>query len=418
MDHQMLAGAVNPLALAEQALGRPVNLDKVLDPTAVVEQALQTPAAQLFDPVHHAAPYAMYGRTDLKGPTPGPVAPTRPELRPDTTLRPGVVTAPRIDARPLDATLRQSITGITKLSDLAANRLLTALAPTVELSASGTPWTPPNVNWVDKGDFYEQGTEFADPVQGAIGDCYLIAALASAAWARPYVIAQRTRATGPTQEQFVDRIDYQQVGGALQTFEVTERVPVDAAGSNFIYARSSELGEVWPAVYEKAYARFRTGNTTDQPPYGPLHGGDPVRACAEVVPGLTPHYTDCATTSADDLWQLVRANSLSMRTVHPMVAWTYGSGDQSPAKIKYDNASGIAAWHAYSVLGWEFVNNVKYIVLRNPWGWFEGKVGVRAGTWSAFDVSWWRGTPLGTRGVFSMSAAEFKRYYRGIGVAK
>ena len=57
-------------------------------------------------------------------------------------------------------------------------------------------------------------------------------------------------------------------------------------------------------------------------------------------------------------------NSLSRRTFNPMVAWTYSS---QPAGTNYASAH-VVARHAYSVLGWDYVNGEKYIVLRNPWG--------------------------------------------------
>ena len=64
-----------------------------------------------------------------------------------------------------------------------------------------------SVVWADPGEFFDEAAEFFDPVQGAVGDCYLIAALASIAWARPYLIAQMTRATGTGPQAFVDMIE-------------------------------------------------------------------------------------------------------------------------------------------------------------------------------------------------------------------
>jgi hypothetical protein len=171
-------------------------------------------------------------------------------------------------------------------------------------------------------------------------------------------------------------------------------------------------------TYEKAYAKWRTSNTTDKPDYQPLNGSDPVAACAELVPGTSASYTSTASSTADAIYNLVRANSMSRRTMNPMVAWTYARGKDSPDKIKYDAASGVVGWHAYSVLGWDFAKGVRYIVLRNPWGTHEGKVDVKQGNWRAYDISFWKTVPLNRAGVFAMKVETFKKYFAGLGVAK
>ncbi|HET6339737.1 MAG TPA: C2 family cysteine protease [Polyangiales bacterium] len=393
--HKLLAGVINPYALAEVALNRAINWKRVKTPLALLERTLGTPAGKLFDPVHHTVAFAL---AELEA--------NNIRLKSTTALAGGAA----------DARKARGLQGLDVSEDV-----LKRLLPFLGGSAAGSPsdpFTPAGASWRDVGDYFEEGSEFFDPVQGAVGDCYLIAALASVAWSRPYVIVDAVRQSGASQPDTLHRIEYAISGGSV-AHEVSERVPVRMSDSWFFYARSSEAGEIWPCIYEKAYAKIRSGNTSDQPPYDPMTGGDPVAACAEVLRGgSVASYTGNAGTSADDLWTLVRANSLSYRTVNPMTAWTYGTGDESPDKIKYDDASGIVGWHAYSVLGWDYYNNEKYIVLRNPWGQHEGKVDIKSGPWSAYDVSFWRSVTLNSGGVFAMKAAAFKKYFAGIGVAK
>jgi hypothetical protein len=274
-------------------------------------------------------------------------------------------------------------------------------------------------SWQDPGVFFKEAAEMTDPVQGALGDCYLIAAMSSVAWARTYDIAHRSRATGTAQQRFVDLVVFHQANKAIR-IEVSERVPLNPPGHTFIYARSSEGGEIWPAVYEKAYAKWRTGHSGDTPNYAPLAGGDPVGAAAQLT-GLQPHYYSTVGNSADTIWQKVRQNSLSRKTFNPMVAWTYSSGDASPDKVNYNNAH-IAANHAYSILGWNYVDGKKYIVLRNPWGTYESTVGIVGGKWYAWDApyyggpGWWRSIDMATAdGIFALNAGTFKRYFAGFG---
>jgi calpain family cysteine protease len=270
-----------------------------------------------------------------------------------------------------------------------------------------------SVVWADPGEFFYEAAEFFDPVQGAVGDCYLIAALASIAWARPYIIANRTRATGTTQQAFVDMVEIHESGQTKQ-IEVTEKLPLNSPGNTYIYCRSSETGEIWPAVYEKAYAKWRTKDASDTPNINAIAGGDPVAALAQIT-GLTPYYFSCPSMTAEAIWQKVRENSISRKTFNPMVAWTYCS---PPAGVNYSDAH-LAGCHAYSILGWLYNNGKEYVVLRNPWGFFEATLNVDTGTYVAYDGSFWRSINLmNNDGTFALEAPTFKKYFAGFGLVK
>lgn len=201
---------------------------------------------------------------------------------------------------------------------------------------------------------------------------------------------------------------------------MSERIPLQSPGNTFIYARSSEIGEIWPAVYEKAYAKWRTKGATDQPDYAPLAGGDPVGALASLT-GLSPHYEGTSARSGHDIWQLVRKNCLSKKTFNPMVCWTYGSAP-SP-DVNYNNAH-LVANHAYTVLGWEYADGTEYIVVRNPWGSYEATLNVIGGQadWVSWDEpayggpGWWRPIHLANSdGIFALKSDTFQKYFAGFG---
>jgi hypothetical protein len=120
----------------------------------------------------------------------------------------------------------------------------------------------------------------------------------------------------------------------------------------------------------------------------------------------------------------VRENSLSYKAFNPMVAWTYSSGAESPDHVNYDNAH-IAARHAYSILGWYYVNNKKYLIVRNPWGSYESNLNPEIVSWVAWDAPYqsgpgfWRTIQMATTdGIFAISADNFKKYYAGFGFVK
>ena len=106
------------------------------------------------------------------------------------------------------------------------------------------------------------------------------------------------------------------------------------------------------------------------------------------------------------------------RTVNPMTAWTYGSGDDAPKKVIYEDGNVVGS-HCYTVLGWDYRDGRKYIILRNPWGNTEATVQALTGTSWLFDVSWWRPISLAVvDGTFAVEASAFKQYWAGLGVAK
>jgi hypothetical protein len=357
-------GVINPYALAEVQLNKKVKWGEV-DVQKTLSEALHTPYEQLFDPKFESPLYTGL-KLDLKT-----------QMMQKAPLQPAVLGAPALAAGP------------------AA------------------------VNWIDPGDFFHVATEMTDPVQGALGDCYYIAALASVAWATTYKIAQRTRHTSMEETAFVDMIEFYGNGTPTQV-EVTELLPMNPPANTWIYARSSDPQEIWPAVYEKAYAKWRTHAAGDQPDYNPIAGGDPVGACKQLT-GWRPHYRWNSDLTADAIWQYIRQNCISRKTFHPMVAWTYASGDASPDHVNYNNAH-LVANHAYSILGWNFANNLRYVVLRNPWGSYEATLNVLGGVWMAYDPpargkpGFWRSINLGANdGIFALRLETFKSFFSGFG---
>jgi hypothetical protein len=245
--------------------------------------------------------------------------------------------------------------------------------------------------------------------------------LASVAWARTYVIAQRARAIAPGQEDFKDMIPFFSApGGQPTNIEVTEKLRLNTPGNTFIYARSSEAGEIWPAVYEKAYAKWRLNDPGDTPNIPGIAGGDPVGAASQLT-GLNRYYYSNSAHTAHQIWQLIRANSISYKTFNPMVAWTFPT---SPPGTNYSTAH-IAGNHAYSILGWGYANSQEYIILRNPWGAYEAVLNIQGGIWTAWDAPYyggpgfWRQISFATNdGIFGLRADTFKTHFAGFGLVK
>lgn len=384
-------GLANPYAMAEIALGRTVDWRSISDREEFFTQTLGVSLDELLTPSE--------GNLMFSG------------MAASQDVLSGIRAEKAARHTALAAAVRRGpvATMLGKLAPPAQARVVGALGGGEP--AGGNEYTPPGAVWADPGAFFKEAAEFFDPMQGGLGDCYLIAALCAVAWSRPYVLMQRTRATGAGNSSFVDRIDFYS-GGAAVPVEVTEFLPLVASTHAWIYGRSTEAGEIWPAVYEKAFAKWKTGNPTDRPDYGPIAGGWPVQATVELT-NLKGRTETCSAHSADAIWGLVRSNSLSCRTVNPMTAWTFCTPNPP---VSYAG-TGIYAYHAYTILGWTYVANRKYIVLRNPWAHNPAVIDALGGSWSAYDVSWWRPVALNAGGVFAIPAETFKKYYWQFGWA-
>lgn len=442
-----LSGVVNPYALAEVVAGRTIDWTQEAEPRRLLEDLLATPYDKLFDPVHES-PLYLGIRVTAKGLE--RVRPAVLDVRlPDAShddgrpvfgdpgrLRKIGDLAGYLDAKDVadiaidDASLTDQ--GMLRLhiaptGESRLERLARVLTPKIVTAVVHVPdfqpiddvvFEPPVSYWGDNGSFFLETAEFADPIQGAVANCYLIAAMSAVAWAQPHRIRHMTRATGTGQQQFVNKVQlFSSTTHASSDVEVTDAIPLRFSNNKPMYARSSEAGETWPSILEKAYAKWESGHTGDTPSIESTAFGSGSRACSELT-GLTRWGVATASTSADDLWSLVRQNSLSRRTFNPMIAGTYGTGDSSPDKVIYSDAN-LVANHVYTVLGWDYRNGKKYVILRNPWGFKEATLGALTGSVSFYDISWWRSISLAdSDGVFGLEMSVFKSYFSSLGGAK
>lgn len=488
-------GVPSPYAMAELITRRHIDWDAVGNRRALLEEIFQTPYSDLFDPANGSPLYI--GQSLQRD---GSVTRQRPEFARRKGAR--EVSADDLHGVRNLAQLVERL-GTSNLVDIPVRNVLPGLSglhvamgetvvardlrweklfdkTTIEiLFPALAGYHPAGFTWQDAGRFYAEGVEFLDPIQGAVGDCYVIAAMSSMAWAMPFVIADRNRATGMDNEQFTHQIGFHGSNG-VENVEVTDRILLTGGGFTQ-FCRSKETGEIWPAVYEKAYAKWRLGEVSDFPAIPNIAGGDPSMACAALT-GLADYRNWHDSYSASDILQLVQNHCSDGRTTTPMISWTHGSGEAGD--VAYRDAN-VVAGHAYSVLGWmrrreyyldqfdlsdiipQYVpadwpipipdpgplfrqasvgaapttvarslassissmltdstfaraqsRLVDYIVLRNPWGYCEATgSSVAAGEHRAIDVDWWRSIPLGADGVFAMEVNAYHRYFAGTGGA-
>jgi hypothetical protein len=273
-----------------------------------------------------------------------------------------------------------------------------------------------------------RGMNRNEPVQGAVANSWLIAALFAVAWAEPSkimrdesLILDEPEGTEMSKKRHLS-IKLHSKGGEndapTSDIKVSYDIPVNNMTNTPVYCRSSHvLGPVWPSLYEKAFAKWLLQDNSDHPDItrtSAAHaGGDPIKAMAQIN-NREPHYYFTQSRRGPDLFGIVRAHCVGFKTIQPMCAYTYASGEMY-------KGCNIVANHAYTILGWTPAQgDGRYVVLRNPWGVTETRgMTTYAGMLDVVNTSVW--PPADTvdlRGVFALEAESLKHYFACIGIAK
>ena len=381
---------INPYRLAELVSDRPIDWNRVTNRDEVFQTTLGMTTRQLLTPDSGSPVFAGLRRTednDL-------VAVGRTTILHNLRLGPGGLP---IDDDDLDRAVVPNVSQawLRSLQPSKRRKMLSLLLP--DLESESSQWDPDDYTWKDVGSFVTDNTEGSDPDQGAVGDCWLIAALASVAMTHPSKLIHPT-GSGP------HTINLHGDFSGWKSYTGSEKIPVNSS-NRVVFAKSLDSGEIWPALYEKAYAQRVANTTSDTPNILKLTGGfgtDALRA----LTGFKTKVRFTKGSSANKLYEVVDGYSAGGKAVWPMVASTYSGDFWVPGKYADVN---IVANHVYSVLGHLTKNGEKYIVLRNPWGKHSATVDVASGTWN--------GQTLGSKGLFALKADTFDNYFAALGVA-
>jgi hypothetical protein len=226
---------------------------------------------------------------------------------------------------------------------------------------------------------------YEDVQQGAIGDCYLVAAVSAVL----YSDHERVVRDGLIQE--ISDANGKVTGFAVRFYDAwgdPQDVEIDAQlvrkNGRPVYARSLDnaTSEEWGISFvEKAYAQWHGG-------FPKVGDGGWAGDVMQAMTGATATYREISRLSDDSL---VKSISDAMTQHRPVVAGTFGEEEEA----KYAGTN-IYAFHAYTVLGVTGTGAEAKIKLRNPWGQVE---------------------PAGNGvddGIFELSISDFRKFYEGL----
>lgn len=194
--------------------------------------------------------------------------------------------------------------------------------------------------------FGASGPRLTDIRQGSLGDCYFLAGLGAIAIDNPHALRQNIA-------DFDDGTYGVRLGNSF--YRVDNDLPVNVGGTTTAYAALGAGNSMWVAIYEKAFAHYRTGANS----YASIESGWAVevnRAFRSTSAGTaTISSYASATALANDIanrWNTYQAVTIGF--------WGQTNNTGVPLVMS----------HMYTVAGIirDAAGAVTGIRLRNPWG--------------------------------------------------
>ncbi|KIM82630.1 hypothetical protein PILCRDRAFT_820507 [Piloderma croceum F 1598] len=273
----------------------------------------------------------------------------------------------------------------------------------------------------DNPQFYVDGARYSDIVQGKLGDCWFLSAIA-AVGTKPGLVEKlcvaRDEKVGVYGFVFCRDGEWHDVIIDDQLFMITPRwEALDSKqreiyhgnrnhyekfgrkGSKTLYfARSEQENETWVPLIEKAYAKFHGD-------YQSLEGGSTNEGIEDLTGGISESLLINDILDVDLFW------SKEMLRADDDLLFSCAVFDPQGIKATIDTIEGIITAHAYSVLKAVEFHGKKFVKIRNPWGKSEW-----TGRWSDGSREWegeWinalkpLGHSFGDDGVFIMEYCDF-----------
>ncbi|KAJ3515588.1 hypothetical protein NLJ89_g1665 [Agrocybe chaxingu] len=285
----------------------------------------------------------------------------------------------------------------------------------------------------DNPQFFVDGADSSDIVQGNLGDCWFLSALSTTSTV-PSLLEKccvaRDEKVGVygfiffRDNRWVNVIIDDQLFCSLPKFEELSMAERNlyhgdkslynrnarASGKNLLNARSATPGETWVPLIEKAYAKLHGD-------FASLDGGRMSEAIEDLTGGVSTIIKISDILDIDRFWEeeLVHAGDQTRLfgcSFQDLDSSRLQNGDPAPTVL------GLMGAHAYSVLRAKECRGKRFVVVRNPWGNSEW-----TGPWSDGSKEWqgeWLevlkelGHVFGDDGQFVMEYSDFLETWQKI----
>jgi hypothetical protein len=312
------------------------------------------------------------------------------------------------------------------IDPIAAAKVLGDSSP----SGSDTPPSVHRIDWIfEKPSFTVDGYSSTDVQQGANGDCWFIAAVASVC-SNPSLMekicVERDEECGVygfvfyrdgewtwtvvDDNLYLNRPDFEALGDSYDSSGAQERKwkKNEQTGSDALfYASCADQNETWLPLLEKAYAKIHGD-------YSAIESGISGEGIEDLTGGVTTKLLTNRILSKERLWkELLQVNK----------EFLFSAGSPGQFGDDSDTRRGLALGHAYSVIKAveeedEEGKKHRLVLIRNPWGKRDQKGGGEwNGPWSDGSKEW---TPywmhklnyrFGDDGLFWMSYDDLQKRF-------